>query len=269
MIKKEGKSGQVSIFIVIAVIIVIGFLVFFYIRGQVEKEKLAPGVEKAVALTPTAVKNYVQSCLDKASKDSVLIVNQQGGYYIAEGIEELFFTPVYFPEITILVPIYYTNGKTFVPSKETVQNEISLLIKDRLTKCVDNFSSFKEQGMQIEEGEKKIAVNLAGENINVNMDYPLIVTVGETTQAVNDYSTGFKTKILDRLIAASEYIEAQKQVPDSLRMKHIMDISVAHDVNFEILSVEDLVIFSFFNNETKIGDQREIFNFAVDYGTTG
>lgn len=258
------KKGQTAIFIIIGIIIIAGFLFALYIREQVAKQTIESqtGVTSDFAIP---VKNFVQSCLESSSKNAVLIAEQQGGFFLGNGTNTK-FTPVLFPSSFITVPIYYEPTGASVPSKETVQKELESFIDYNMKNCVDYFIPFQIEGIGVEDGKRTISVSLSENSINVKMDYPVTLTKGDTSVTINDYATSFKTDLVNRLNAASEYINAQAEVPDALRIKHLMDISEKHNVTFETVPAGNIVIFTFLNNNIKIGNDVEIFNFAVDYG---
>lgn len=103
----ESKKGQVTIFVILAILIVAGILLYFVLRKDVpEKIKYSPGTEQ--------IYNFVQECLEDTAEEVIYNVGQGGGYY---------FPPEFSSDSGIVY--YLVNGRNNMPSKEEIENEIS------------------------------------------------------------------------------------------------------------------------------------------------
>ena len=129
------KKGQLTIFIVIAIVIIGLVIGFFIISKQQEKKGVfVPDVE--------SVKQFVESCIEEAGNEIIYNVGQRGGYLFP-------------PEFSTAsgIPYYYSNGKSYMPSKEQVEQEISTFVNLKVFFCTKNFINFPE--FEIEQGEPK------------------------------------------------------------------------------------------------------------------
>src|SRR3989344_4723678 len=122
------KRGQLTIFIIISILIVAVVVLFFTLKGTLQKEKpVSPETAK--------IKNFVQECLDDSLEDVVFKVGENGGYYFPPKVS----TPV------LEVPYYIKDNKNLMPTKENIENEISKGIARELTFCVGNFELFSPE----------------------------------------------------------------------------------------------------------------------------
>ena len=68
-----SKRGQVTLFIILCILIVIIFSFIYYTRTQVVKERTEASTEKTtkIALDITPIKTYIEACLEKVSKKGI------------------------------------------------------------------------------------------------------------------------------------------------------------------------------------------------------
>lgn len=165
------KKAQVTVFIIIAIAIVVGLLVFFWLRGSISFSGIPRDIEP--------VYTYYLSCIEQTAKEGALILGQGGGY-----IENPNFSPgsEYMPFSSQLnfvgmgIPYwYYISGngvvKEQVPSKERMQVQLNDYLRKNINNC--NFYIFEQQGFVINLGDVKEAESVIGDNsisVNVKQD---------------------------------------------------------------------------------------------------
>src|SRR3989338_7681204 len=141
---------QISVFIILGIVLVIGFILFFVFREGLTFNRVPQEFQP--------VYNYYLSCIEDETLYGSTIAGQQGGYI---DIDALGFSPgsIHMPfsnQLDFLgnsVPYwYYISGngvvKEQVPSKEKIETELNGFVEERLPYC--DFSSFIEQGYRIE-----------------------------------------------------------------------------------------------------------------------
>ena len=69
------KRGQVSVFIIIGLIVLLSTL--FYIYHKITLDRLYTDVDPKSA---HPVQKYIEECVSKAAKDAVVIAGRQGGF---------------------------------------------------------------------------------------------------------------------------------------------------------------------------------------------
>ncbi len=76
-----SKKSQITVFILLGIVILMVLVFLFYIRSQTVSAVSKGNVKQTVdsILINTPVKVYVESCLDKATKDALVIAGLQGG----------------------------------------------------------------------------------------------------------------------------------------------------------------------------------------------
>jgi len=167
----KSKRSQVTVFIILAIIIVAGIILFVLFKDSLF------GVSIPKELEP--VYNYYLACIEEEALMGSIIMGEQGGY-----IDVPDFTPgsIYMPFsnqldfLGIGVPYWYYitgNGvvKEQVPNKLEMEKQLSNFIEERAISC--DFSGFVNQGFEIKVG-KEIDVSSKIEKnkifVNVNQD---------------------------------------------------------------------------------------------------
>ena len=163
-----SKKGQVTIFIIIAILIIGAVILFFTFKGTLRKE---------VVTTETApIKNFVDECLEETAEEVIYKVGQGGGYY---------FPPKESTETGIAY--YLINNKSYIPSKEKVESEISFFVSEKLFFCTRNFVDFPEY--EIEQGEIQTITEIGENEVKLNVNYPLTIKKGESVSRIKSFET--------------------------------------------------------------------------------
>jgi hypothetical protein len=173
------KRGQVTIFIIIALVIVVAISLYVILRDSVGGIVVPPEVEP--------VYSYYLSCINDGAFVGSQILGQQGGY-----IESPDFSPgsSYMPfssQLNFLgtgVPYwYYISGngvvREQVPSREKMQSQLNDFVENSVADC--DFSLFEEQGFII-TFEDPIVSSAIGENaIDVSVRHDLSISRGNVS----------------------------------------------------------------------------------------
>lgn len=181
MIKKGGKrsklkifpenfKGQVTIFIIIAILIVaLGILIYLYypkIFSNTSTETINPS-------------EYIQQCMQQKIEDTVQNLSLQGGsvnpgfYYTYENnkIEYLCYTNEYYKPCIVQQPMLL----------EHIQSEILKEIKNSTISCFNSMEkSYTTKGYEVSMNPGNTTVELLPEKIVTTFGYNLTLTKGET-----------------------------------------------------------------------------------------
>ncbi len=174
--KKEGmcgkwnKSGQVTIFIIIAIIIVaLAFLIYsFY-----------PQIKSTIGGEEKNPQAYIQSCIEGDIKDAVQKLSAQGGSitptnyvnYFDVNVEYLCYTGEFYRPCIVQQPML----------KQHMEAEIKNQIQDNVDACFRSLkSSYEKRGYTVElkGGEKR--VELLPKRVVATFNYSMTTTKGDT-----------------------------------------------------------------------------------------
>jgi hypothetical protein len=200
------KRGQVTVFVILGILIVIILALVFYLYG--ERLKITTTEEtKFDASSIEPLKTYIQDCIDKNGLGAINLIGKQGGemnpgYYQnwncripgdCDHVSYACFTTEY-------SPCY--NKKPFM--KEFVEQELTAYLKNKINECID-LNKIRDSGFQVEAGNLNFNVSILDYNTIVNVNYPITIKKGDSTLKQDKFSKTFNVP-LGRLIKIAEEI---------------------------------------------------------------
>ncbi|MCK5624712.1 hypothetical protein KAI04_02630 [Candidatus Pacearchaeota archaeon] len=163
----ENRRGQVTIFIIIAVIIITGVSLFFILR-----ESSTKNLEVPVEVSP--IKNFIDLCIEESIEESISKIGIGGGYFIP---------PKYFNANGFTY--YFYEGVNYFPSREDLEEELLQALFSEVELCLNNFQNFKNY--DIRRSELKIDVDLFDDQIVYNLELPLKISFDEKSYLLEDF----------------------------------------------------------------------------------
>jgi len=186
------KRAQATIFIIFALIVVAGIVMYFVLRDD-----SAHGLSENVQ----PVYDYYLSCVEDIMEQGIAILGAQGGYIQVPDFEP---GSVYIPFSSQLdffgqgVPYWlYISGnnilKEQVPTKEGMESQLENFISERLDSC--DFSDFEEQGYNIYIGKGDVDVSIDKFEVSADIQNEVIIFSGNHSFAVSDHSVSIESKL--------------------------------------------------------------------------
>jgi len=183
-----SKRSQVTVFIIIAVLVVLGIGIFYYFKGSL--------FSVSVPSEFAPVYDYYISCIDSETKNGALLLGQGAGY-----IENPDFKPGsdYMPFSSQLdflgfgIPYwYYISGngvsKEQVPSVEKMQEQLDGFVKEGLNYECD-FSMFEDQGYVVQLGEaESVNTKINKNSINARVNQNINIYFENSSWTANSHS---------------------------------------------------------------------------------
>ncbi|MEM3074418.1 MAG: hypothetical protein QW727_00530 [Candidatus Pacearchaeota archaeon] len=203
-----GKRGQVTIFVIVALIIVAGILIFFVARGIINTR------DTTNQFSP--IYESFDLCIKENTKTALKISGSQGGYIelppFQPGSE---FSP-FSSQLDFLgnpVPYWYyitSNGlaKEQIPSMNLIERQVEDYLNDELVRC--DFSSFRRQGFEITSGVPKASVKIFDEEVKVNLAMDLNVQKENSTSKKSSHEVRIQSKLGKFYNLAKEIYEREK-----------------------------------------------------------
>jgi hypothetical protein len=188
---KEGKRGQLSILVIVALLIVLGVGGYFALRGQ-----LQTGNENT-EFSP--IFGYYDQCIQQYAEAGLSIAASQGGR-----IEEnpTILGSDYAPfgnQLSVSglnVPYWMTvsgNGiiEENVPTQTEVENELSSYIESRLSDC--DFDEFRNKGWDVSIVPGEVETNIASDGVLINVGSSLVARNENGSASRDEFKTTIKS----------------------------------------------------------------------------
>ncbi|MGM5487938.1 MAG: hypothetical protein ACQESG_03240, partial [Nanobdellota archaeon] len=208
------KSGQVAIFIVVGLVILLSALVLIFLSNRQASGPMNSEVDVTVDMQPLV--SLVENCVNELGREGLERLGAQGGYIYPRqyGISENPFsykgTGVEFWEDSDLLVAYwyYLAGNecdgacqfnvAVPPLKRTTGTEYDLsieaqldrYIEENINSCVD-FTQFEMLGYKvIEKGSCEVRTDILEEDVLFDVDWPLEIhkSAGDAVRTVKDFS---------------------------------------------------------------------------------
>lgn len=211
MFEKRGdRRGQVTIFIIIAIAIVVAVVGFFVLRSTIFQPS---GV-------PAEFEPLYQSFLTCVSDDALVGVNvleSQGGYIELPEFEAGSGYMPFSSQLNFLgnpIPYwYYVSGsniqKSQVPSKGDMEDALGNYIDSQVRDCL--LSSYSEQGFDIVLGEPSSSVTINDNTIGVNLDMDLRIEKANQTALVSSHAVSIDSALGSLYSSARELYDYEQQ----------------------------------------------------------
>jgi hypothetical protein len=195
-----GKRGQLTIFVIIALLIVSVILIYFlWLKPQY--------------ITPSSGQLSIQSCMEKAVKDGILSLSQTGGFrnpqlftsYQDKKIGYLCYTNLYYKSCVMQVPFLKNN----------FQEQLKAEIQGEIYQCYDSsLSDLRSRGYEISEGKKDFSLSIDPGQVTVTLDAPVTLT-RESSSRFTTFKATVNSKIYDILMVATSIVQQESRYGDS------------------------------------------------------
>jgi hypothetical protein len=190
------KRGQATIFIVIGLILLLSMGVFLYYSARTVDEitPIPDDIDQA------SFTSYVESCLDATMNEVLSTIAMQGGLY----------EPTYYRTYLGTNIAFWCYGEdenqcvNALITKDDVAEQIIYGLRNEINTCLD-FTAFKLQGYEIEEGTLEGIAIIAPQSIDLTISYPIKLKKGQQEITVEDFHIATSTP-LGYLITITQYI---------------------------------------------------------------
>jgi len=189
-----SKRGQVTIFIIIAILIVAFASLFFMFRGTIKQQIFSASLEPVYL-------DFV-SCVEENTLVAVDVLEVQAGYLDLPEFESGSRAIPFSSQLDFLgnpVPYwYYVSGnniqKEQIPSKRQMEEELEQFLEEEiLLDC--NFEGYSEQGFEIEREPPLVKVDIKERSIELQIDMPLSIEKAGEVGALNKHEISVQSSL--------------------------------------------------------------------------
>jgi len=203
MINKH--KAQVSLWIIVAVILLSIIALFFILREKIN----IPGITPA-SLEP---QSYIEKCVKDASFQAIDIMLPQGGYlnpgnyklYKNNKVAYLCYNSNYYASCINQEPLYVSH----------LENEIKAYITPKLKDCFYALEQeYKKRNYQVLSGDLSLEINLNPKQVNIEINRKLTLTKNEETKKYEEFKAKVSSPIYDLAIVVSLIVDSEARECD-------------------------------------------------------
>jgi hypothetical protein len=244
----RSNKAQVTIFVIIAVVIIAAAGAYLLIRNGVSSGFLSTEFQP--------IKSEIESCTSSLIRDVIWFEGFQGGYYNVPNPKQAY--------LSIEVPILFEKGIAKIPSPDILKEQLSSGIKDNIFICRDKLKNFESQGYNLSFGAiKSISVNFQNGKVNVELDMPISISYNNKKTVLDTFtsSTVFDYEKKQEII--SYILKEQEKYPKEIIPESLITHGVENNYTMESFQLTNSTyIFSFIFDGDKYKNESYIYSFG-------
>jgi|FLOH01.1.fsa_nt_gi hypothetical protein len=280
----NNKSGQVTIFVVLGIVLVLVVALFLVARHNLEANKPSTGL--ADDSDAKQIQLYVSNCLSSVSEQAIKKAGLTGGNLFVDDLtispiptdsDALIFSPAEIPywhylkdcnQATIGClasnqPPLCKPGRPCVVQDSTgpnsIEEQLSRYAEEQLSYCINGFKDFQDNFEIQEQSEPVVDVIIGDGEVVFYMDYPLeIKTISKNVvESINEFSTSQEINFKEIYEVANAIIKAERDT-NLFERATLNLITVYSGVDGDLLPpTSDVKLFNHFNKEFWIRSEVE------------
>jgi hypothetical protein len=238
------KRGQLTIFIILAIVIVTLILLYSVFKTNLLNQPIKDS---------ELIKDQITNCLELNTQHALIFVSYQGGHNTPPE-KHFSFSPSFFP-------YYYYQGENLMPTLKEIELEMSEFVKENLGTCLNEI---KKDNFEVDYKLKQVDVKIKEEGVSFLIDLPTTLTLEDKKETINfkNNQIFYKSKLYHLYQISKFFIEDQQEDPENYCLSCIADLCQEYGIKFYIFPlIEDVyIVMAFENNENPL-----IFNFVNKY----
>ena len=307
----KKKKAQITMFIILGIIIValFGFVYYIY-RQSAERNIEAQARQVYSRISEQAFSFYVETCLNQILEQGLETIGNQGGYFYENQSGFLFSEDYYIPRnsdnIAYLIyqdsyPDYYPCrptdeapdfcrfpltttslflGTSQMPTLTQLKRQLEKYVTEEISKpnsCADpewltqNYTEFKGYEFGINKSAIKADIRFLANAVKVKLDYPIMLTIGNTEPIMEFlyFTAGTDIRFLKihntlvKFIIESDLRKLDFRATEINLRQQVTDIFKLGNVDIEISQESQDDVFIITDYDSKTSENREyLFQFA-------
>ncbi|MBM3233520.1 hypothetical protein FJZ19_00325 [Candidatus Pacearchaeota archaeon] len=216
-----NKKSQVTIFIIIAIVLIGLLIIIFYPRLS------------SLGAAPKTPSGYIEECMNQ-HMGIIENITERGGslepehsiMYKENKIEYLCYTNEYYKTCTMQQPLLL----------EHVEKEISSYMKDKAETCLNELiNDYKSKGYQTSSSKPEVSTEIESGSIKITINSKVTLTKG-ASENYEKFSIARNSEMYDLIMIASSILNWEAREGDSAPETFMMYYP---DIKIEKMKLED------------------------------
>lgn len=239
-----NRRAQVSLFILIGVLIISSLIMLYFLRDRVFNYD-----EVYVPTEAIPVKKYVDFCIQDSVPPALYLLASNGGH-------------IYGYNYTLLgerknIAYHMYSGKYVAPSREFMQEELSIFIERAIVLCMLDFND--SQYSDVEYGDINVDTYINKEDVRVDVNFPITIETLNEEIKISDFTSTFPVR-LGYIIESKDKILFRLNNDERINLDNL----VGYDFEVNVMPYdEDSIIYSIYDEASNIKNNEFVFNFAI------
>jgi len=204
-----NKRAQVTLFVIIAIVIVAGVLLLFALKPELNP--LAKEPEPS---------GYIETCMRDSASQALDLLSTQGGtlkptgyaLYNNEKVSYLCYTSNYYSKCVNQQPML----------KYSVESEITDHIKPKIQQCISNLKQqYQKKGYTVETGVMQLKTTLQPKKVVVDLSMPLTLKKDEVKR-YESFQSIVLHPIYDHIMLSQDIVNSETHYGDYDQLSYML-----------------------------------------------
>ncbi|MFW5852582.1 MAG: hypothetical protein ACOCUR_00980, partial [Nanoarchaeota archaeon] len=235
-----NKRAQITVFIIVGLIILIGAATFFILRDTAVREQFEEGSQKIAVESVSSdfrpVQEYITTCVRDVAREGLVRIGRHGGYAYTDELvanrldptsreaNSVFYLPghedykvAYWWHMDSGDDCFATSSCTFSSKRlplrgsNSVESHLEEYVEKEVIRCMDEFRSLSQMGFDVDiVTDPSAEVDIADSNVFVNLKMPVSATKDTRNQDLTFYTTVLDVDFASIYNMAEEITEFQE-----------------------------------------------------------
>ncbi len=247
------KKGQISYFLLIAIIVLVSSSFIFYVNNN-QNTNIRVSENDFQQFT-----NYVEECVKLSAKEAVLDTAFQGGSFNETGnsIIHSFF----------IIPLYSKGSTKLMPSIQKLEEQISFNADENIVRCVDDFKVLKEKGFDANFEKPNTKARILPSEVLFDVTFLINAKTGSSAKSYNSFSAAIPSRYSTIYLTADKISGLLSNNPAKLCVSCLVDYAYLNELNISVVNFgKDSILITIVDEKVKIDNRNVVFNFAHSIG---
>ena len=250
-----NRRAQLTAILLIGFVILSTASIYFLLRSTRVEKQLESEVE-FVSKVPGEVKpiaSFISDCIKGSSVPALeLIGAQAGNIFLGDDTVKTEYGELSYG---------YLNTKNLLPTIQAIATQLGLYMNSAIDACA-NLSRFEQQGYVFEKGKINTQVDITGNNIIFNVEYPLKATKGNSVHEIKDFRQVVKVGLYNIIGYSNSIIEKIVKDPYNIESTYLASLPY----NITVIPIGDNNIVYFISDPNSVLNNRQYtFVFVAKY----
>jgi len=237
---KQNKKAQMTLFIILAIIIILSSSILIYIRvTATEKTTEVKKIAGSVPEWAAPVNDYITECVKTLSIKAFKDIGEHGGYinmsdsYLSgktfniKPEKSMGYDASYFFEQPIAYwfylktpqPCIICSADSKAPMLGEIEGQVDRYINSEINNCLEDFKPIKQQGFDIKiKTNPSATTKVTSSNIIIDLDYDIIIKKEDAQSELKNFQVPIDINFMEiyNLALSTAYVEKEYQVFDNI-----------------------------------------------------
>lgn len=241
-----SSKGQITIFAIMAIILVVGIGVLVYIRSMPQLSPINPEIKP--------INSLIEGCVKSTGEDALIFVGQQGGYFEppAGNVGE--------------IPFYFSENKSHLPAKEKIESEISSYVNEMLPFCTKNFQDFNDFQIEADPYNVKTKTTILQGKIRFEVNWLTTIKKAEASYLLGKFSSETESRLDTIYSVLEKMISDQATHPATICLSCLFQLGQDNDMEISLEDYNDSVtFFNIHDHQVPVKNEPYYFVFAESF----